>query len=294
MAYAPELDHHSPDRLALVADLRGAIEGHQLVVYYQPKINVASRRFVGVEALVRSAHPTRGLIPPDEFIPLAEQTDLMGDLTDVVVDQALSAVARWRASGLALSVAVNLSVRSLYDPKLTTRLVGALERYRLPASLLEVEITESTVMDRPAKAREALGQITALSAYRSPSTTTAPDTPRSPISANFPWARSRSTRRSCSMWRRTGATRRSSTRRSDSRDSLGLSVVAEGWRPKGRCECSSSSAAISLRGTTSRDRCRPTWSRHGRPNTALSAPRPDESQERKGAVDMGRDVRHHG
>jgi diguanylate cyclase (GGDEF)-like protein len=162
VAYAPELDHHSPDRLALVADLRGAIERRQLVVHYQPKINVSSRRFVGVEALVRWAHPTRGLIPPDDFIPLAEQTGLMGELTDEVVDQALSAVALWRASGLALSVAVNLSVRSLYDPNLPTRLVSALERYRLPSSLLELEITESTVMDRPAKARETLGHITAL------------------------------------------------------------------------------------------------------------------------------------
>jgi diguanylate cyclase (GGDEF)-like protein len=162
VAYAPELDHHSPDRLALVADLRGAITGHQLVVHYQPKINVASRRFVGVEALVRWAHPTRGLIPPDDFIPLAEQTGLMGDLTDEVVEQALSAVAGWRASGLVLSVAVNLSVRSLYDTSLPTRLVDALERHRLPASLLELEITESTVMDRPAKARDTLGHMTAL------------------------------------------------------------------------------------------------------------------------------------
>ena len=165
VVYRQELDHYSAERLSLVAELRHAIDTGELVVYSQPKARLRDGQVTGVEALVRWQHPQRGSLPPDEFIPLAEQTGLIGRLTEVVLTDALEAVAGWRRSGLDVSVAVNLSVRSLYDPELPARVAAQLTAHQLPPGALELEITESTMMDRPAAAAEMLQRLADLGVH---------------------------------------------------------------------------------------------------------------------------------
>src|SRR6185295_1825710 len=106
------------DRLALIADLRHAIERDDLVLYYQPQVDVQSGAFVGVEALMRWPHPQHGLLAPASFIPLAEQTQLIRPLTHWAIGAALRQSVAWQAAGLSISVAVNLSVHDVQDPGL--------------------------------------------------------------------------------------------------------------------------------------------------------------------------------
>jgi diguanylate cyclase (GGDEF)-like protein len=157
--YDPDHDGHSRERLNLVGDLRRAIEGGGLVLHYQPKIDLRTDRTDSVEGLVRWEHPTRGLVYPDEFIPLAEHTGLIRPLTDLVIDEALRQCSVWRAEGIELAVAVNLSVRTLHDLQLPDRVHHALVRHRLPASALQLEITESTLMVDPERAIEVVRRL---------------------------------------------------------------------------------------------------------------------------------------
>jgi len=157
--YDPDHDGHSLERLNLVGDLRRAIERDELVLHYQPKVDLRTGRTLSVEALVRWEHPTRGLVYPDEFIPLAEHTGLIRPLTDVVLDTALRQCAVWRAEGVELAVAVNLSVRTLHDLHLPDRVRHALARHRLPASALQLEITESTIMTDPQRAIDVVTRL---------------------------------------------------------------------------------------------------------------------------------------
>ena len=113
--FDPSLDQHSPRRLALLGELRRAIDHQQLVLHYQPKVDAHTGQMLGVEALVRWQHPERGLIPPNDFIPLAERTGLIGPLTHYVLDAALHQCREWRQAGHELAVAVNVSARSLLD-----------------------------------------------------------------------------------------------------------------------------------------------------------------------------------
>jgi diguanylate cyclase (GGDEF)-like protein len=161
-AYAPEHDEYSQDRLALVNELRQAIDEDQLVLYYQPKICLKTNRIHGVEALVRWQHPYRGLIPPDEFIPLAEHTGLIKPLTHWVLNRALQQCGEWCAAELELSVAVNLSARSLHDPQLTATVAALLQTWGVPAARLEVELTESALMTDPTRGEEIFGQLRAM------------------------------------------------------------------------------------------------------------------------------------
>ncbi|MEO5657328.1 MAG: EAL domain-containing protein [Nitrospiria bacterium] len=154
--YASEQDHYSPKRLALMGELRYAIEHGELVLYYQPKIDVRSRRVIGLEALVRWKHPDRGLIPPDDFIPLAERTGLIRPLTRWVLETAHRQAGAWREAGYRLPIAVNLSVRSLHDASLP-RQIAELAGDGTP--WLELEITESTIMADPARALNVLEQL---------------------------------------------------------------------------------------------------------------------------------------
>lgn len=157
--YDPEHDGHSRDRLNLVGDLRRAIDGGELVLHYQPKVDLRTGRTESVEALVRWEHPARGLVYPDEFIPLAEHTGLIRPLTDAVLDEALRQCARWRAEGIELAVAVNLSVRTLHDLHLPDRVRHALARHGLPASALQLEITESMLMTDPQRAIDVVTRL---------------------------------------------------------------------------------------------------------------------------------------
>jgi diguanylate cyclase len=157
--FDPTQDQHSPRRLALLGELRRAIDQQQLVLHYQPKVDAHSGAVLGVEALVRWQHPALGLLPPNDFIPLAERTGLIGPLTRYVLDAALHQCHWWRQTGHELAVAVNVSARSLLDLHFPDQVAGLLARWELPARLLLVEITESTIMADPTHALEILGRL---------------------------------------------------------------------------------------------------------------------------------------
>ncbi len=144
--YAPEHDHYTPRRLALVGELRHAIDNGDLTLHYQPIASLRTGGVVGAEALIRWPHPHRGFLPPDEFIPIAERTDLIRPLTDLVLRSALEQAASWRRSGLELTVSVNLSVRNLLDPELVEKVESALRASGLVPGALTLEITESGIM----------------------------------------------------------------------------------------------------------------------------------------------------
>ena len=157
--YAPNSDEESPRRLALASELRQAIDKDELVLHYQPKIDLGSGQVCGAEALVRWLHPREGLIPPDSFIPLAEHTGLIKPMTDWVLAAALRQLSIWRQAGPHLPIAVNLSVRNLRDPDLIERVAGLLRAWSIDPGKLEVEITESAMMDDPKRALEALVRL---------------------------------------------------------------------------------------------------------------------------------------
>jgi diguanylate cyclase (GGDEF)-like protein len=157
--YDPERDPHSTQRLSLFGQLRRAIDDGELVLHYQPKVDLGTGQVAGVEALVRWEHPERGLLWPDTFVPLAEQTGLMKSLTANVLEQALRQAATWADSGLQVRMAVNVSARDLHDDEFSGRVRAALERTGVPASFLELELTERVVMADPER---ALRNLTAL------------------------------------------------------------------------------------------------------------------------------------
>ena len=160
--YDPAHDANSPARLAMLGELRRGIDTGQLVLHYQPQVDMDSGEVTGAEALVRWAHPTRGLLFPDEFIPLAERTGLIRPLTLAVLDQALAQAARWAQDGRPLAVAVNLSARSLLELTLRDDVAAALARHGVQGGMLELEITESTVMADPERALVVLRSLTEL------------------------------------------------------------------------------------------------------------------------------------
>jgi len=160
--FDPSLDQHSPRRLALLGELRRAIDHQQLVLHYQPKVDAHSGQMLGVEALVRWQHPEHGLIPPNDFIPLAEPTGLISPLTTYVLDAALHQCHRWGQAGQELAIAVNVSARSLLDLGFPDRVASLLARWEVPARLLVVEVTESTIMADPTHALEILGRLNAM------------------------------------------------------------------------------------------------------------------------------------
>ena len=157
--YEPSMDTSNPQRLALVGELRQAIERSELRVEVQPKARLDTGEVTGVEALVRWEHPLRGAVPPDVFVPVAERSGLIRPLTLLVLDRALSACAGWRSEGRDVSVAVNLSARSLVDADLVEDVARTLHRYRVPPRLLTLEITEGSVMTDPTR---AMGLLVAL------------------------------------------------------------------------------------------------------------------------------------
>ncbi|MBV9281832.1 MAG: EAL domain-containing protein [Chloroflexi bacterium] len=157
--YSAASDTNSAERLRLMGDLRQAIEANQLAVHYQPKADLSTGQVVGVEALARWQLPGRGLVPPDQFIPLAEHLGLIELLTFRVLNRALEQCRLWRSRGLEVGVAVNLSAHSLRDPELPEMVVQLLRTYDLPPSLLELEVTESAVMAEAERAGAILGRL---------------------------------------------------------------------------------------------------------------------------------------
>lgn len=160
--YRPELDAHTPERLTLMSELGTAIREDELVLHFQPKIDLAHHRIIGCEALVRWDHPKLGLVPPAKFIPLAEMGDLIQPLTEQVVSKALQQLAAWHDAGLDLEVSVNLSVRNLLDQNCGSRLEELFDRYPADPSRLELEITETALMSDPDRALEQIQRISAF------------------------------------------------------------------------------------------------------------------------------------
>jgi diguanylate cyclase (GGDEF)-like protein len=160
--YTPRGDGYRRAHLELVSELREAIASGQLVLHYQPKLALRDGRLVGVEALVRWQHPRLGLLPPAEFIGLAEREGLMRGLTLAVLDLALAQQQRWRKAGRAVPVAVNLSADSLLDRRLPNDIEASMARHGTGAGELELEITEGTLLLEPSRALDVIARISEL------------------------------------------------------------------------------------------------------------------------------------
>jgi EAL domain-containing protein (putative c-di-GMP-specific phosphodiesterase class I) len=158
-SYSLEQDTYSTDRLALVAELRRAIDEGDLALAYQPMIDLQRGMIIGVEALLRWSHASQGPIGPDVFIPLAEHSGLIGRITTYVLEAAATQAQAWREAGLDVTVSVNLSVRDLQRPGLAAAIGATLERHELPAARLQLEITEGSVMDQPDRALATLQEL---------------------------------------------------------------------------------------------------------------------------------------
>jgi diguanylate cyclase (GGDEF)-like protein len=153
---------HDAGRLALIGELRRAMDETELVLYYQPKVDLRSGKVKGVEALARWHHPERGLLSPDEFIPLAERSNLLRPMTLFLIDTALRQANSWRSKGIEMTVAVNLSMQNMLDLRLPNDLARLLTSWRLPAGSLELEITESTIMADRRRAQTILGRLSKM------------------------------------------------------------------------------------------------------------------------------------
>lgn len=161
--YTSDMNARAVKRLALETSLRGAIEKEELVLYYQPQIDYATDMIVGAEALVRWQHPTLGLLPPSEFIPLAEDTGLILQLGAWVMRTACAEACTWQEYGFGnLRIAVNVSTREFRQPNFLESMVDTLERTGLKAANLELELTETTIMERPEATVELLKKIRKL------------------------------------------------------------------------------------------------------------------------------------
>jgi len=160
--YDPDKDTHSIGRLALMSELRTAIEKQLLELHYQPKIDVTSEEIIGVEALIRWQHPQRGYIEPEEFVPLAEQTGLIKPLTQWVLEKSVQQCVIWKEKNIDLTVAVNLSVHDLHDTKLLRHINDLLAHNDLPAEKLVLEVNESDIMAEPLRVKEILTNIKKL------------------------------------------------------------------------------------------------------------------------------------
>ena len=154
--YGAELDTHSQTRVALAADLRHALVANELVLYYQPQVDLASGAVVGAEALLRWRDPERGLVPPMHFIPLAEQSGLILEITPWVVKDALRQIQAWRDQSLNLRVSVNVAMRNLHDPQFVESIEALVGSSGVPAQALTLEITEGTMMLEAERVLEVL------------------------------------------------------------------------------------------------------------------------------------------
>jgi len=162
VTYDPAHDRHGPARLTLLADLRRAIDAGALLLHYQPKLDIRSGVVDAVEALVRWPHPELGVLPPDQFVPLAEQTGAIVPLTRWVLGEALRQLAAWDRAGLRLGMAVNLSLNSLHDPQLADTVANLLCEHAIVPNRLTLEVTESVLMTDEAAMGEPLARLADL------------------------------------------------------------------------------------------------------------------------------------
>jgi diguanylate cyclase (GGDEF)-like protein len=160
--YDAEVDQQADDRVALRNDLRRAISGDELVLHYQPKIDMESNCVTGAEALVRWQHPKHGLLYPDKFIALAEESGLIKGLTNAVLTTALAQCERWRKEGRDLSMAINISAVNIQDPEFPDEVAALLKQFDVPPSSIELEVTETAVMTEPERAVACIKKLSAL------------------------------------------------------------------------------------------------------------------------------------
>jgi diguanylate cyclase (GGDEF)-like protein len=160
--YTEEQDEHSKQRLGVLSGIRHALVQDEIVVHYQPIIDLDDLRVRGAEGLVRWQHPEHGLIPPGAFVQTVEQTGLIGPLTRHVLERSIAQCAAWRTDGRHMSVAVNLSVRNLLDRDLPKEIERLLSVYGLPPEALQLEITESMIMSDPERALATVSRLSAL------------------------------------------------------------------------------------------------------------------------------------
>jgi diguanylate cyclase (GGDEF)-like protein len=160
--YSAEQNQHSVRRLSVLSDIRHALASDEIVVHFQPIVDVDDLSVRGAEGLVRWQHPRHGLIPPGAFVHTVEQTGLIGPLTRHVLEHSIAECATWRRAGRELSVAVNLSVRNLLDRDLPREIERLLATYALPADALQLEITESMIMSDPERALATVSRLSEL------------------------------------------------------------------------------------------------------------------------------------
>ncbi|UYQ64563.1 putative bifunctional diguanylate cyclase/phosphodiesterase [Streptomyces peucetius] len=156
--YESKRDSNTPDRLGLLGDLRRALDAGEVELHYQPKVRFDGH-VAGLEALVRWVHPERGRVPPDEFIAIAESSGLMPHLTEYVLETALGQVAKWRAQGLEVPVAVNVSPRDVHTPGFAGAVAARLARHGVPPGALQLEITEHVLLEDPQRAADTLAGL---------------------------------------------------------------------------------------------------------------------------------------
>ena len=160
--YSPEMNVRAKEQWQLEGELRQALNGNELLLYYQPKVSLRSGRIVGAEALIRWSHPVHGMIPPGRFVPLAEETGLILDLGNWVLEEACRQIRCWLDAGLdVVPIAVNLSARQ-FDVQLPQRLQATVERHSIPCSLLKLEITESLLVRSPDKVVLIMNELAAF------------------------------------------------------------------------------------------------------------------------------------
>jgi len=157
--YDPERDPFSKERLTLMTDLRSAINANELYLMYQPKIDIKSGKVSAVEALLRWQHPERGLIPPDDFIPLAENTGVIHSLTYWVLKEAMSQLKKWENEDIHLHLSINLSVRNIHDANFPDQLEELIKETRINPHMINFEITENAIMNDPLYASEMLMKL---------------------------------------------------------------------------------------------------------------------------------------
>ena len=157
--YDPSLDTHTPRRLAIMTDLGKAIREDQLILYFQPRISLKTGKCESCEALIRWRHPSFGLIEPEEFIPLAEMSDIIHPLSMWVLRQALHAIKTWEGRGHNIGVSINISARNLLDMRYPEYLRQLMEEYQIEADQLEIEITESAFISDPDRSLKVINRI---------------------------------------------------------------------------------------------------------------------------------------
>jgi diguanylate cyclase (GGDEF)-like protein len=163
--FSAEHEKDGAGRLALMSDLRRAVDEGELMLYYQPQIDLRTGAMTSVEALVRWMHPKRGLVGPDEFIPLAERTGLIKRLTRTVLTEAIRQARAWELAGLRVPIAVNLSMRNIHDPQLPQTIAQLLQRWDARPDLLRLEMTETVLAADPQRALQTMDSLRAMGVH---------------------------------------------------------------------------------------------------------------------------------